>query len=86
MYSFSINYDQTTCVTEFDCQSRLMQVRGSTAVVLFNIFTIGTVEVGDGDGSVTYHKLGARVIATKTVILQGRPDLAERHAEVSRPR
>ena len=59
MYSFFINYDQSSCITEFDCQSRLMQVRGSTDVVLFNIFTIGTVEVGDGAGSVTYHKPGA---------------------------
>ncbi len=46
-YSFFQNYDQT-CVGSFDCQERLIQVRGSDNVVLFNIFTVGAVQVATG--------------------------------------
>ena len=50
MYSFFVNYDQTTCVKAFNCQEKLMQVRGSKDIVLFNIFTVGVKEVGNGAG------------------------------------
>jgi hypothetical protein len=46
-YSFFQNYDQT-CVGTFDCQERLIQVRGSDHVVIFNIFTIGSVQAATG--------------------------------------
>ncbi|KAK4247523.1 glucan 1,3-beta-glucosidase [Corynascus novoguineensis] len=46
-YSFFQDYDQT-CVGTFDCQERLIQVRGSDHVVIFNIFTIGAVEAATG--------------------------------------
>jgi len=47
MYSFFQNYDET-CVTTFDCQQRLIQVRDSQDVVVFNIFTIGSKETATG--------------------------------------
>ncbi|KAK4040087.1 pectate lyase superfamily protein-domain-containing protein [Parachaetomium inaequale] len=46
-YSFFQNYDQT-CVGTFDCQERLIQVRGSDHVVIFNIFTVGAVQAATG--------------------------------------
>jgi hypothetical protein len=46
-YSFFQNYNQT-CVGTFDCQERLIQVRGSTDVVIFNIFTVGAVQAATG--------------------------------------
>ena len=46
-YSFFQNYDQT-CVGSFDCQERLIQVRGSDKVVIFNIFTVGAVQAATG--------------------------------------
>ena len=47
MYSFFNNYDQT-CVGTFDCQERLMEVKGSTDVVMFNIFTLGAIQAATG--------------------------------------
>ena len=46
-YSFFQNYDQT-CIGSFDCQERLIQVRGSDHVVIFNLFTIGAVQAATG--------------------------------------
>lgn len=46
-YSFFQNYEQT-CVGKFDCQERLIQVRGSSNVVIFNIFTVGSVQAATG--------------------------------------
>lgn len=46
-YSFFNNYGQD-CVGTFDCQERLIQVRGSDNVVIFNIFTVGSVQAATG--------------------------------------
>ena len=50
MYSFFQNYDQD-CVGTFDCQDRVIQVRGSHDVAIFNIFTVGSVQVANGAGN-----------------------------------
>lgn len=47
MYSFFDNFGQD-CITTEDCQERIMQVTGSEDVVLFNIFTIASVQVASG--------------------------------------
>jgi len=51
LYSFFVNYDQTTCVKDYNCQDRLLEVKGSTNVAFFNLFTIGVPEVGNGAGN-----------------------------------
>lgn len=45
MYSFFINFDQSTCVDQYNCQESILQVVGSSDVVLFNLFTIGGQEI-----------------------------------------
>ncbi|XXG95201.1 hypothetical protein Hte_001461 [Hypoxylon texense] len=47
LYSFFQEYYQD-CLETYNCQERVCEVKGSSDVVLFNIFTIGTVEVGTG--------------------------------------
>jgi hypothetical protein len=47
MYSFFQEYYQD-CVPTFNCQERILEVRGSRDVVLFNIFTVGVQEIGTG--------------------------------------
>lgn len=47
LYSFFQEYYQD-CLDTYNCQERVCEVKGSSDVVLFNIFTIGTVEVGTG--------------------------------------
>jgi len=51
MYSFFVNYDQSTCIGKYVCQDRLLEIKGVQNVVLFNIFTIGVNEVGNGAGN-----------------------------------
>ena len=52
MYSFFVNYDQTTCIKGFNCQDSLLEVKGSSNVALFNLFTIGVSEVGNGANAI----------------------------------
>lgn len=47
MYSFFQEYYQD-CLDTYDCQERLCEVKGSKDVVLFNIFTVATEEIGTG--------------------------------------
>jgi hypothetical protein len=47
MYSFFQEYYQD-CLDTFDCQERLCEVKGSKSVVLFNMFTVATVEIASG--------------------------------------
>ncbi|KAI1771426.1 pectin lyase-like protein [Hypoxylon cercidicola] len=47
LYSFFQEYYQD-CLETYNCQERVCEVKGSSDVVLFNMFTIGTVEVGTG--------------------------------------
>ena len=50
LYSFFVNYAQD-CLKTFNCQDRLLEVKGSKNVALFNIFTIGAKEAGTGAGN-----------------------------------
>ncbi|PGH19017.1 hypothetical protein AJ79_00051 [Helicocarpus griseus UAMH5409] len=50
MYSFFQEYYQD-CVPAHNCQERILEVRGSEDVVLFNIFTVGVQEIGTGINS-----------------------------------
>ncbi|EEH35016.2 glucan 1,3-beta-glucosidase [Paracoccidioides lutzii Pb01] len=47
LYSFFQEYYQD-CVPTHNCQERSLEVRGSKDVALFNIFTVGMVEIGTG--------------------------------------
>ncbi|KAK1974041.1 pectate lyase superfamily protein-domain-containing protein [Colletotrichum cereale] len=47
LYSFFQEYYQD-CLDTFDCQLRLCEVKGSKEVALFNIFSVGTEEIGTG--------------------------------------
>jgi hypothetical protein len=47
MYSFFQEYYQD-CLDTFNCQERICEVKGSKDVALFNVFTVGTVEVATG--------------------------------------
>jgi hypothetical protein len=47
MYSFFSDYYQD-CIQTENCQDRIMEVKGSQDVVLFNIFTIASVQVATG--------------------------------------
>ena len=47
MYSFFNNYDKT-CLKSLDCQQSIAQVVGSTNVVVFNAFTIGSLAAASG--------------------------------------
>ena len=41
MYSFFVGYNQEKCIHSYSCQERLLEVKGVTDTVFFNIFTIG---------------------------------------------
>ncbi|GAW18337.1 hypothetical protein ANO14919_078120 [Xylariales sp. No.14919] len=47
LYSWFDNYGQT-CLKDETCQSRIMEVRGSSSVAIYNIFTKGVVELATG--------------------------------------
>ncbi|EGC48290.1 LysM domain-containing protein [Histoplasma capsulatum var. duboisii H88] len=47
LYSFFQEYYQD-CVPTHNCQERILEVKGSKDVVLFNTFTVGIVEIGTG--------------------------------------
>lgn len=56
LYSFFQEYYQD-CLETYDCQERVCEVKGSSDVVLFNMFTIGSVEVGSGiNGGAIFQK------------------------------
>lgn len=51
LYSF-FNDFYKDCEDTQNCQERILEVRGSTGVVVFNLFTVSTVHMADGiDGS-----------------------------------
>ncbi|EEH21782.2 hypothetical protein PABG_03998 [Paracoccidioides brasiliensis Pb03] len=47
LYSFFQEYYQD-CVPTHNCQERVLEVKGSKDVALFNTFTVGIVEIGTG--------------------------------------
>ncbi|KAK5628851.1 hypothetical protein RRF57_004566 [Xylaria bambusicola] len=49
LYSWFDNYAQQPCLKAESCQSRIMEVRGSKSVAIYNIFTKGVVEAATSD-------------------------------------
>lgn len=52
LYSFFQDYFQD-CDDTHDCQERILEVTGSTDVVIFNLFTVSTVEMANGIDNTT---------------------------------
>ncbi|KAL2788774.1 pectate lyase superfamily protein-domain-containing protein [Aspergillus keveii] len=51
LYSFFNEYYQD-CIPTNNCQDRILEVKGSTGVVIFNLFTVATVNIASGiDGT-----------------------------------
>lgn len=51
LYSFFNAYYQD-CIDTNNCQERILEVTGSTGVVIFNLFTVATIQIANGiDGS-----------------------------------
>ncbi len=51
LYSFFNEYYQD-CVDTHNCQERILEVKGSTGVVIFNLFTVAIVDIASGiDGT-----------------------------------
>ena len=50
LYSFFVDYNQSTCIDAFNCQKRMTHVSGAreNSVVIFNLFTIGVGEPATG--------------------------------------
>ncbi|KAK0629578.1 pectate lyase superfamily protein-domain-containing protein [Bombardia bombarda] len=46
-YSFFNDYHED-CVETHDCQERILEVTGSTAVAIFNLFTVATTNIASG--------------------------------------
>ncbi|KAH7369719.1 pectate lyase superfamily protein-domain-containing protein [Rhexocercosporidium sp. MPI-PUGE-AT-0058] len=47
LYSFFQEYYQD-CIDTFNCQQRILEVTGSTGVVIFNLYTVATSEIATG--------------------------------------
>ncbi|KAI1812912.1 pectin lyase fold/virulence factor [Poronia punctata] len=47
LYSFFNEYYQD-CIDTNNCQDRILQVKGSTGVVIFNLFTVATIDIASG--------------------------------------
>ncbi len=47
LYSFFNEYYQD-CIATHNCQDRILEVRGSTGVVIYNLFTVATVDIALG--------------------------------------
>ncbi|KAI3317157.1 pectin lyase fold/virulence factor [Xylariaceae sp. AK1471] len=47
LYSFFNEYYQD-CIPTHNCQDRILQVKGSTGVVIFNLFTVATINIASG--------------------------------------
>ncbi|KAK4173152.1 glucan-beta-glucosidase [Triangularia setosa] len=47
LYSFFNEYYQD-CIPTNNCQDRILEVRGSTGVVIFNLFTVATINIASG--------------------------------------
>ncbi|KAI0490352.1 pectin lyase fold/virulence factor [Xylaria cf. heliscus] len=51
LYSFFNDFYQD-CIDTNNCQERILEVKGSTGVVIYNLFTVATVDIATGiDGS-----------------------------------
>ena len=51
LYSFFNEYYQE-CIDTHNCQDRILEVKGSTGVVIFNLFTVATINIASGiDGT-----------------------------------
>ncbi|RWA10633.1 hypothetical protein EKO27_g4493 [Xylaria grammica] len=47
LYSFFNEYYQD-CIDTHNCQERILEVKGSTGVVIYNLFTVATVNIASG--------------------------------------
>lgn len=47
LYSFFQDYYQD-CIDTQNCQERILEVKGSTGVVIYNLFTVATVDIASG--------------------------------------
>jgi hypothetical protein len=47
LYSFFNEYYQD-CIPTHNCQDRILEVKGSTGVVIFNLFTVATINIASG--------------------------------------
>lgn len=47
LYSFFNEYYQD-CIPTHNCQDRILEVKGSTGVVIYNLFTVATVNIASG--------------------------------------
>lgn len=47
LYSFFQDYYQD-CIGTEDCQEKILEVKGSTGVIIYNLFTVATVEIASG--------------------------------------
>jgi hypothetical protein len=51
LYSWFDNYQQQPCLKGEKCQERIMEVKGSKGVAIYNVFTKGVVQVASGAGN-----------------------------------
>ncbi|KAF9873206.1 putative glucan -beta-glucosidase protein [Colletotrichum karsti] len=47
LYSFFNEYYQD-CIPTHNCQDRILEVKGSTGVVIYNLFTVATIDIASG--------------------------------------
>lgn len=47
LYSFFNEYYQD-CITTNNCQDRILELKGSTGVVIYKVFTVATIDIASG--------------------------------------
>lgn len=68
LYSFFNDYYQD-CDDTHNCQERILEVTGSTGVVIFNLFTVSTVQIATGiDGSMLLQATNQRGFSTEVSV------------------
>ncbi|OAQ96933.1 hypothetical protein LLEC1_04234, partial [Akanthomyces lecanii] len=68
LYSFFNEYYQD-CIGTNSCQKRILEVKGSTDVVIFNLFTVATVNIASGiDGTNVPQKDNQRGFTTEVSV------------------
>ncbi|KAH8711250.1 Glucan 1,3-beta-glucosidase [Beauveria bassiana] len=68
LYSFFNEYYQD-CIASHNCQTRILEVKGSTGVVIFNLFTVATVNIASGiDGTKVLQKDNQRGFTTEVSV------------------
>ncbi|KAI0150178.1 glycoside hydrolase family 55 protein [Xylariaceae sp. FL1272] len=79
LYSFFSNYSED-CVNTGDCQDKILEVVGSASVVVFNSFTVATVQAANGaNDSIVYRNHTQSGFTTEVSLwlpLQGQDSLS----------